>query len=84
MTPLPTWQAADKAYQIHHAGCPTCRAASANPNTLQRCPEGEALWATYQAAGMNRCSVRHARDVMTLARVSRHKDLSLLLNVYYR
>ena len=35
-------------------------------------------------AAMNKCSVRHARDVMTLARISRHKDLSLLLNVYYR
>jgi len=35
-------------------------------------------------AGLHRCSVRHARDVMTLARISRHKDLRILLNTYYR
>lgn len=52
MTAAPDWNAADKAYQAHHASCPTCRAAGANPNHLQRCPTGAPLWATYQAAGM--------------------------------
>ena len=50
MTTLPTWQAADKAYQHHHVNCPQCRAAGANP-AQQRCPEGLELWATYQQAG---------------------------------
>jgi len=39
-------------YQRHHAGCPTCRAAGANPYAMQRCPDGSALWATYQQAGI--------------------------------
>lgn len=48
----PDWYAADRAYQLHAAGCPTCQAAGANPATLQRCPTGAPLWATYQSAGM--------------------------------
>lgn len=52
MTTPPDWYAADRAYQLHHTGCATCRAAGANHNTLQRCPTGTELWATYQAAGM--------------------------------
>lgn len=36
MTAAPDWNAADRAYQLHHATCPTCRAAGANPNHLQR------------------------------------------------
>lgn len=46
----PDWPTADKAYQQHHAHCPQCRAAGTNP-TLQRCPEGQELWDTYQQAG---------------------------------
>lgn len=52
MTTPPDWHGADKAYQLHHTGCATCRAAGGNPNNLQRCPTGAELWATYQAAGM--------------------------------
>lgn len=52
MTTPPDWYAADKAYQLHHASCATCKAAGANHNTQQRCPTGAELWATYQAAGM--------------------------------
>lgn len=52
MQTLPDWSAADDAYQLHHAGCATCRAAGSNPNTLQRCTAGVELWATYEAAGM--------------------------------
>ena len=47
MTPLPTWQAADKAYQLHHVNCPTCAAAGRKPSELQRCPTGAELWAQY-------------------------------------
>ena len=56
MSTAPDWHAADRAYQLHHATCPTCRADGANPNHLQRCPTGAPLWATYQAAGMPRIS----------------------------
>lgn len=53
MTTPPDWYAADKAYQLHHASCATCKAAGANPNNaLQRCPAGAELWATYERAGM--------------------------------
>lgn len=52
MTPAPDWYAADKAYQLHHAGCATCRAAGASLHSAPRCPAGAELWATYQAAGM--------------------------------
>lgn len=50
MPDAPDWPTADKAYQHHHAHCPQCRAAGANP-ALQRCPEGKELWDTYQQAG---------------------------------
>ena len=33
-------------------------------------------------AAMHHCSIRHARDV--LARISGHRDISLLHRVYYR
>ena len=49
--PEKDWHAADKVYQAHHAGCATCRAAGANPDTTLRCQAGAELWATYQAAG---------------------------------
>jgi len=39
MDAAPDWHAADRAYQLHHAGCPTCRAAGANPHNQLRCPE---------------------------------------------
>ncbi|QTW17571.1 hypothetical protein [Comamonas kerstersii] len=41
------WQAADKAYQQHHASCGTCKGAGLRPNEAQRCPEGQALWTNY-------------------------------------
>jgi len=44
------WHAADRAYQDHHTGCHICQAAGKNPD-LQRCPEGQKLWDTYQQAG---------------------------------
>jgi len=47
----PDWHAADKAYQLHHATCPTCRAAGTAPGSRERCPDGSALWSTYQQAG---------------------------------
>ena len=43
------WEAADKAYLLHHAGCGTCIGAGASPKTQTRCPEGQALWDTYNA-----------------------------------
>lgn len=51
MQTVPDWSAADKAYQLHHAGCAICRAAGANLTPQPRCPEGAELWATYQGAG---------------------------------
>lgn len=49
--PAPDWYAADKAYQLHHFNCPTCRSAGASlSRTL--CAVGQALWGTYEAAGM--------------------------------
>ena len=51
MTQEPDWSAADKAYQLHHSGCTHCIAAGANPNILQRCAEGQALWDAYNQAG---------------------------------
>lgn len=47
----PDRYAADKAYQLHHASYPQCRAAGLNPRGLDRCPDGAELWATYQEAG---------------------------------
>ena len=47
MTTAPTWQAADKAYQLHHVNCPTCAAAGRKPGELQRCPTGSELWGQY-------------------------------------
>ncbi|GDY37282.1 hypothetical protein ACINB_31740 [Acidovorax sp. NB1] len=47
----PDWHAADKAYQLHHLNCPTCIAAGMAPGKRERCPDGAALWATYQQAG---------------------------------
>lgn len=31
-TTQPDWYAADRAYQLHHTGCATCKAAGANPS----------------------------------------------------
>ena len=45
------WQAADKAYQLHHINCPQCIAAGAAPGKQERCPQGQALWDIYNAAG---------------------------------
>lgn len=45
------WQAADKAYQAHHINCPQCIAAGAAPGKQERCPQGQTLWDTYNAAG---------------------------------
>lgn len=50
-TPL-DWYSADRAYQLHHANCPICRAAGANPGVSPRCPQGQALWDAYNRAGM--------------------------------
>lgn len=48
----PSEREKDAAYQIHHATCPTCRAAGAAPGSVQRCQEGAQLWATYNQAGL--------------------------------
>ena len=50
-SPANTWEAADKAYQLHHSQCPQCRAAGVAPGRQERCPEGIALWKTYLDAG---------------------------------
>lgn len=49
--PANAWEAADKAYQLHHFSCPQCRAAGAAPGRQERCPEGLALWTKYLDAG---------------------------------
>ena len=41
MTP-PDWPTADKAYQAHHANCPTCRAAGTAPGSRERRFESQA------------------------------------------
>jgi hypothetical protein len=51
MTTPPDWPAADRAYQQHHAACPTCRAAGTAPGSVQRCTVEAQLWGTYQQAG---------------------------------
>ena len=51
MTTPPDWNAADRAYQLHHTNCPTCIAAGMAPGKRERCQDGAALWATYQQAG---------------------------------
>lgn len=45
------WPAVRQAYHQHHATCPQCRAAGAAPSSQQRCPEGLALWDTYNQSG---------------------------------
>lgn len=50
-TSASTWEQADKAYQLHHINCPQCIAAGAAPGKQERCPQGQALWDTYNAAG---------------------------------
>ena len=45
------WPAARQAYYTHHAACGQCQAARAASPTQQRCPEGLALWDTYNQAG---------------------------------
>ena len=46
------WHTADKDYQAHHMACAQCIAAGANAGRSQRCPTGQALWDTYNQAGM--------------------------------
>ena len=46
-----TWQAADKAYQLHHINCAQCTAAGIVRSSQTRCPQGQAIWDTYNAAG---------------------------------
>ncbi len=48
MTP---WEAADKAYQLHHGICATCKAAGMRPGLAERCPDGKALWRAYNDTG---------------------------------
>ena len=43
----PTWQAADKSYQLHHVRCPTCLGAGRRPGQAERCSEGSELWTQY-------------------------------------
>ena len=53
--PEPTanpWQAADKAYQAHHTNCLLCISAGISRSSQTRCPAGQALWDTYNSAGM--------------------------------
>lgn len=37
-------------YLLHHANCPTCKAAGAMPGKLARCTEGLQLWNVYLRA----------------------------------
>ena len=46
----PTWQDADKAYQLHHIHCPQCLGAGRRPGQSERCPEGLELWELYLSA----------------------------------
>lgn len=52
MPELSCWQVADKAYQLHHIGCPQCIAAGINRSSQARCPDGQALWDAYNIAGL--------------------------------
>jgi len=50
MPEAPNWHATDKAYQVHHVGCPQCIAAGINRSFQVRCPAGQALWDSYCSA----------------------------------
>lgn len=50
-TSASTWEQADKAYQLHHINCAQCTAAGIVRSSQTRCPQGQALWDTYNAAG---------------------------------
>ena len=45
------WNAADKAYLAHHAGCTQCQSAGISRTGMERCAAGKALWRAYCAAG---------------------------------
>lgn len=47
----PDWCTADHAYQQHHFACAQCCAAGTAPESQPRCPDGQALLDTYNAAG---------------------------------
>lgn len=61
--PSPDWHAADAAYQLHHANCPTCRAAGAAPGSVQRCTVGAQLWATYLKRAFCTAVVKNPRTL---------------------
>lgn len=44
------WNEADRAYQAHHWGCTTCKAAARSGGSSQRCATGQHLYATYEQA----------------------------------
>lgn len=48
---LNAWEAADRAYLLHHGGCRQCIAAGLAPGSRERCAVGAALWAAYVEAG---------------------------------
>lgn len=50
-TSASAWEQADKAYQAHHTKCPLCISAGISRSSQTRCPAGQALWDTYNAAG---------------------------------
>ncbi|MDD2713014.1 MAG: hypothetical protein PHU77_08830 [Simplicispira sp.] len=45
----PDWYALDKAYQLHHIGCPVCQAAGRGTRYGLRCGTGATLWSAYSA-----------------------------------
>ncbi|WP_200843928.1 DUF5131 family protein [Pantoea sp. 18069] len=51
-TSASNWEQADKAYQLHHINCAQCTAAGIVRSSQTRCPQGQALWDTYNNAGM--------------------------------
>lgn len=51
---------ADRAYQAHHLGCPTCTAAGKGHG--QRCGDGSALWSAYEAAPIPEFGNKHKRN----------------------
>lgn len=67
------WPAADRAYQLHHANCPTCRAAGAAPGSVQRCTVGAQLWATYLKRAFCTAVVKNPRTLCVSAGALLHQ-----------
>lgn len=51
------WRPLARAYNLHHFGCPTCRAAGRGNG--RRCEAGDALWGAYLMAGNEATTDNH-------------------------